>query len=90
MVAFLKVKQKLVSSMILLYNNTGKSLFVAILFPTLINVGRSVSYPTVGSHYDPTYQSVGYLIFSIAALIVTIVWDSKTFTRLRYARSNRA
>lgn len=72
-----------------LYNNTGKSLFVAILFHTLINVGRSVSYPTVGSHYNPTYQSVGYLIFSIAALIVTILWDSKTLTRFRYARRNQ-
>ena len=72
-----------------LYNNTGKSLFVAILFHTLINVGRSVSYPTVGSHYNPTYQSVGYLIFSIAALIVTILWDSKTLTRFRYSRRNQ-
>ena len=72
-----------------LYNNTGKSLFVAILFHTLINVGRSMSYPTVGSHYNPTYQSVGYLIFSIAALIVTILWDSKTLTRFRYARRNQ-
>lgn len=70
-----------------LYNNTGKSLFAATLFHTLINVGRSVSYPTVGSHYDPTYQSVGYLIFAFTALIVTILWDSKTLTRLKYDRA---
>jgi len=69
-----------------LYNNTGKSLFAAILFHALINVGRSVSYPTVGSHYDPTYQYVGYSIFALTALIVTFLWDSKTLTRYRYAR----
>lgn len=70
-----------------LYNNTGKSLFAAILFHTLINAGRSVSYPTVGSHYDPTYQDVGYLFFAITALIVTILWDSKTLTRFKHARA---
>ncbi len=69
-----------------LYNNTGKSLFAAILFHALINIGRSVSYPTVGSHYDPTYQSVGYIIFAITALIVTFLWDAKTLTRYRYTR----
>ena len=39
-----------------LYNNAGKSLFAAILFHALINVSRSLTYPTVGSHYDPAYQ----------------------------------
>jgi membrane protease YdiL (CAAX protease family) len=67
-----------------LYNNTGKSLFAAILFHALINVGRSVSYPTVGSHYDRTYQYVGYSMFAITALIITLFWDSKTLTRFRY------
>jgi len=69
-----------------LYNNTGKSLFAAILFHALINLGRSASYPTVGSHYDPTYQAVGYIIITITALIVTFLWDSKTLTRYRYDR----
>ena len=27
--------------------------FSAVLFHTLLNVGRSVSYPTIGAHYDP-------------------------------------
>jgi len=39
-----------------LYNNAGKSLFAAILFHALINVIRSLTYPTVGSDYDPAYQ----------------------------------
>lgn len=66
-----------------LYNNAGKSLFAAILFHALINVSRSLSYPTVGSHYDPAYQYVGYGMFAFLALIITFVWDSKTLTRRR-------
>lgn len=69
-----------------LYNNAGKSLFAAILFHTLINVSRSLSYPTIGSHYDPAYQYVGYAMFAAAAVIITVVWDSKTLSRRRYTR----
>jgi membrane protease YdiL (CAAX protease family) len=66
-----------------LYNNTGKSLFAAILFHALLNLGRSASYPTLGSRYDPAYQAVGYSIEVIMALIVVLFWDSKTLTRAR-------
>jgi membrane protease YdiL (CAAX protease family) len=68
-----------------LYNNTGRSLFAATLFHTLINVGRSVSYPTAGSHYDHAYQYAGYVMFAIAALTIVCLWDSKTLTRLRFS-----
>jgi membrane protease YdiL (CAAX protease family) len=70
-----------------LYNNTGKSLFAAILFHALINTGRSVSYPAAGSHYDSAYQYVGYFLFAVAALVITLLWDSQTLTRLRHARA---
>lgn len=68
-----------------LYNNTGKSLFAAILFHALLNVGRSASYPTVGTHYDPLYQAVGDSIEVVMALIVVFLWDSKTLARYRHA-----
>ena len=68
-----------------LYNNAGKSLFAAILFHALINVSRSLTYPTIGSHYDPAYQYVGYAMFATVAVIITFVSDSQTLTR-RYNR----
>jgi membrane protease YdiL (CAAX protease family) len=64
-----------------IYNNTGKSLFAAIFFHALINAGRFISFPSAGSHYNKTYQAVGYLIITITALIVTFLWDPKTLTR---------
>jgi len=64
-----------------LYNNSGRVLSSAVLFHTLLNVGRSVSYPTIGTHYDPTYQIVGYSVFSLLAVIVVIVWGGRTLTR---------
>lgn len=63
-----------------LYNNTGRCLFSAVLFHTVLNVGRLVSYPTIGSHYDPADQAVGYLIAFIIAAIVVFVWGPKTLT----------
>jgi membrane protease YdiL (CAAX protease family) len=65
-----------------LYNNTGRCLSSAIVFHTLLNVCRSVSYPSIGSHYDPAYQSVGYSIASILATAVVIIYGPKTLTRV--------
>lgn len=64
-----------------LYNNTGGALLSAVLFHTLLNVGRSLSYPTIGSHYDPAYQAVGYVIASILAVIVLVVWGARRLRR---------
>jgi uncharacterized protein len=68
--------------MVWLYNNTGRCLSSVILFHTLLNVGRSVSYPSIGSHYDPAYQAVGYLIACVLATAVVIIWGPKTLTRV--------
>jgi membrane protease YdiL (CAAX protease family) len=65
-----------------LYNNTRCSVLAVVLFHTLLNVGRSAVYPTVGSHYDPVYQATGYLIALSIALIVLWLWGAK---RLRGA-----
>jgi uncharacterized protein len=63
-----------------LYNNTGRSLFAAIVFHAMFNVGF-VLFPNYGSHWDP---AVGGVITAIAAVIVTFLWGSRTLARYRY------
>lgn len=69
-----------------LYNNSGRALVATVLFHTMLNVGRMVTYPTIGSHYDPAYQAAGYVIFSLIAVAVVAVWGARTLT----GRSARA
>ena len=57
-----------------LYNGAGRSLAAVILFHTMLNVGRSVAYPTIGSHYDPAYQVTGYGVALVMAALVAISW----------------
>ena len=64
-----------------LYNNTGRCVAAAVVFHTVLNVGRWVSYPTVGTHYDPAYQATGYAIASLLAVVVVLVWGPRTLTR---------
>ena len=64
-----------------LYNNTGKSLFTAISFHAVNNLSW-ILFPNYGSHYDPFYFSV---LLAITVAIVLFLWDSRTFTRNRYA-----
>ena len=55
-----------------LYNNTGKSVFVAVLFHAMINVTWQL-FP-----YDPQVTS---LISAAVAVVVVIGWGSKTMVR---------
>ena len=64
-----------------LYNNSGRSLAAVVLFHTLLNVGRSIAYPTVGSHYDPVYQAAGYGVAFLLALLVVWVWGPRRLAR---------
>jgi membrane protease YdiL (CAAX protease family) len=64
-----------------LYNNTGRSLFAAIVFHAMFNVSYAV-FPIYGSHWDPAVAGV---ITAIAAVIVTFLWGSRTLARYRYA-----
>ena len=66
-----------------LYNNTGKSVFAAILVHDTDNVSWSL-FPNYGSHYDPAVTGA---ITAIVAVIVTFLWGSKTLARYRYAGS---
>lgn len=61
-----------------LYNNSGRALSATVLFHMMLNVGRTVTYPTIGSHYDPTYQATGYVIFSMIAVVVAAAWGAQT------------
>jgi membrane protease YdiL (CAAX protease family) len=64
-----------------IYNNTGKSLFAAIVFHAMNNLSFAL-FPNYGSHWDPAVAGV---ITAIVAVIVTFLWGSKTLARYRYA-----
>jgi uncharacterized protein len=64
-----------------LYNNTGRSLFAAIVFHAMNNLSVAM-FPTYGSHWNP---AVAGAITAIVAVIVTFLWGSRTLARYRYA-----
>lgn len=64
--------------MVWMYNGSGRLLVSAVLFHTILNVGRLVAYPSVGTRYDPAYHAVGYAILSLMAVIVVVVWGART------------
>jgi membrane protease YdiL (CAAX protease family) len=64
-----------------LYNNTGKSVFAAILFHDMINVSEFL-FPNYGSHYDPFVTG---LITWLTAGIFTFGWGAKTLAGNRYS-----
>jgi uncharacterized protein len=69
-----------------IYNNTEKSLFACILFHTLLNVGRPL-FPTDEIHNPLVdYPEVHYSIIAITAVIITLLWGSKTLARYRYSQ----
>ena len=65
-----------------LYNNTGKSVFAAIVFHATSNL----SLPVFPMDYD--HASVQFTLGTItamAAMIVTFLWGPRTLARFRYA-----
>ena len=60
-----------------LYNNTGRSVFVTVLFHTMINVTFQL-FPVNGSYYDPRVTS---LITASVAVVVVVVWGARTLVR---------
>ncbi len=67
-----------------LYNNTGKSVFVVILFHAVTNTGRSI-FPGTRSAFELGDGVIGYGLIAITAVIVVFLWGPKTLARLRYA-----
>ena len=66
-----------------LYNNTGKSVFVAAVYHALMNVTWQL-FPINGSFYDPRITG---LIVAVAAVIVIVVWGPQSLARYRYTPS---
>jgi membrane protease YdiL (CAAX protease family) len=67
-----------------LYNNTCRSVFVAVLFHTMINVTWQL-FPVNGSYYDPRVTGV---ITAAVAVVVVIVWGPRTLVRARAIRGS--
>ena len=65
-----------------LYNNTGGSVFVAVLFHAMINVTWQL-FPINGSYYDPRVTG---LITAAVAVIVVIGWGPRTLMQTRNAQ----
>lgn len=64
-----------------LYNNTGRSVFVAALFHTTINVTWQL-FPINGSFYDPRVTGI---ITAVVAGSIVALWGPRTLTRARDA-----
>ena len=62
-----------------IYNNTGKSLFAAILFHAVGNVPVA-ALPVYTSPLGPIITAV---LVTIIVVIITRVWDLQTLTQLR-------
>jgi hypothetical protein len=60
-----------------LYNNAGRSVFVAALFHATVNLSWQL-FPNDGSHYDPRVTGV---ITAIVAVVVVIVSGPRTLVR---------
>ena len=62
-----------------LYNNTGKSVFVAAVFHTMGNVTWQL-FPIHGSYWDPRVHGVA---MALIAAGVTVIWGPRTLARRR-------
>jgi hypothetical protein len=63
-----------------LYNNTGKSVFAAIIFHAMIDV-TWVLFPIYGSYYNPEISGI---IIMITATIAVFLWGPRTLAHYRY------
>lgn len=64
-----------------LYNNTGKSVFAAAVFHTMMNLAWQL-FPIKTSYWEPRVTG---LIMALAAAIVTVIWGPRTLARYRNA-----
>jgi uncharacterized protein len=64
-----------------LCNNSGRSLFIAVIFHTMMNLSEYL-FPINGSHYDPFST---FMILAAIAAIITVLWEPQTLAQFRYA-----
>ncbi|MCX7380811.1 MAG: hypothetical protein NT133_05165 [Alphaproteobacteria bacterium] len=55
-----------------LYNGTGASLFVVIVFHALLNVSRVVIFPADGAHYSTAFQAAADVVIAGLAVVVVV------------------
>jgi membrane protease YdiL (CAAX protease family) len=67
------------------YNNTGKSVFAAIVLHIMDNVSVFL-FPNYGSHYNPMFTAA---IMWITVGFVVYGWGAETLARLRLTRTAR-
>jgi hypothetical protein len=60
-----------------LYNNSGKSVFVATLFHALVNLTWQL-FPVNGSYYDPRVTG---LITAGVALLIVFLWGPRRLSQ---------
>ncbi len=68
-----------------LYNNTRKSVFAATVYHAMMNLAWQL-FPINGSFWDPRITA---LIVSAVAVIVIVVWGTKTLTHYRYTGASQ-
>ena len=68
------------------YNNTGRSVFIAVLFHATINVTYFL-FPVQGSFYDPRMTS---LMVALIAVIITVASGPQTLIRGRAVQGSAA
>ncbi|MBC8138717.1 MAG: CPBP family intramembrane metalloprotease [Fibrella sp.] len=67
-----------------LYNNTGGSVFVCILFHSIANIGR-ILFPKDHAHNPLVdYPAIHYSIIAVVAVGVVCLWGAKTLARYRF------
>lgn len=62
-----------------LYNNTGRSVFIAVIFHAMFNVTWQL-FPINGSYYDPRVTS---LIMAVVAFFIVIIWGPGRLVRTK-------
>jgi membrane protease YdiL (CAAX protease family) len=65
-----------------LYNNTGKSVFAATAFHTMVNISWQL-FPINGSYFDPRING---LMMAVAAAVVIGVWGPRALALRRNVR----
>lgn len=67
-----------------LYNNAGKSVFVAILLHAIGNTARSI-FPGGRPAFELGNAAAGYSLVVIAAIVVIFLWGPQTLSQYRFS-----